>query len=103
MIDWYNLAANSLWILGCAVALATLSYASWEASLLKEKFTTRVKRPSYQMALSLAGFLFCAGLAGTSDSTLEILLWSILALAFLVQMVATYWGKLKADNTDRPT
>jgi len=103
MIECYNLAANSLWILGCAVALATLSYASWEASLLKEKFTARLKRPSYQMALSLAGFLFCAGLAGTSDSTLEILLWSILALAFLGQMVATYWGKRKADNADRPT
>jgi hypothetical protein len=103
MIDWYNLAANSLWILGCAVSLATLSYASWEASILDEKFITRLKRPSYQIALSLAGLLFCTGLAGTSDSTLEIILWSILSLAFLVQMVATYWQKRKADNTYPPT
>ena len=102
MIDWYNLATNSLWILGCAVALATLSYASWEASIKKEKFTTRLKKPSYQIALSLAGFLFSAGLAGTSDSTLEVILWSILGLAFLVQLVTTYWGKNKADKSGRP-
>ena len=37
MIDWFNLAANSLWILGCAIALAVLSYASWQASLRREK------------------------------------------------------------------
>jgi hypothetical protein len=100
MIDWYNLAVNALWILGCAVALATLSYASWEASLMKEKFTARLNRPFYQIALDLAGFLFCTGLAGTSDSTLEIILWSILALAFLIQMIAIFWQKRKADNAD---
>jgi len=33
MIDWFYLAANSLWILGSTAALATFSYASWKASL----------------------------------------------------------------------
>lgn len=98
MIDWYNLAANSLWILGSAVALATLSYASWDASIRKEKFTGRLKSPSYQIALSLAGLLFSVGLAGTSESTFEVILWSILSLAFLAQIAATFWVKHKASK-----
>jgi hypothetical protein len=87
MIDWLNLFSNSLWILGLALALATLSYASWEASLHKEKFRSRLNRAPIQAALSLAGVLFCAGLAATSDSTLEIVLWAALAAAFAAQIV----------------
>jgi hypothetical protein len=87
MIDWANLAANALWILGCAVALATLSYASWEASAYHEKFSLRLKRPGIQAALNLGGFLFASGLAATSDSTLEIILWLVLVVAFLAQVV----------------
>ena len=100
MIDWVNLAVNSLWILGCAAALATLSYASWEASVLGDRFINRLKLPSYQVALNLAGFLFSAGLAGTSDTTLEIILWSILTVAFFVQMVAAYFRKRNSEKAE---
>lgn len=102
MIDWANLAANALWILGCATALATLSYASWEASVLSDNFINRLKLHSYQIALNLAGFLFSAGLAWTSDTTLEIVLWSILTVAFFAQMVASYWRKRNAVSTEPP-
>lgn len=102
MIDWANLAANALWIVGCAIALATLSYASWEASVVKDKFTNRLKRNSYQIALNLAGFLFSAGLAWTSDTTLEIVLWAILSVAFFAQMVVAYWRKRNAVSTGPP-
>ena len=100
MIDWVNLAANSLWILGCAVALSTLSYASWEASLLEERFVTRLKLPAYQVALNSAGFLFSAGLAATSDTTLEIFLWLILTVVFLAQIIVAYYRMRKADKTE---
>lgn len=83
MIDWYSLAANSLWILGCAVALATLSYASWQASVSGEKFRQALQRTGNQTALNSAGVLFSAGLAATSDSTLETVLWAVLGLLFL--------------------
>ena len=53
MIDWYNLFANALWIIALAVALATLSYASWEASLLHEKLRLRLRQAKYQIALDL--------------------------------------------------
>lgn len=102
MIDWANLAANALWIVGCAIALATISYASWEASEVKDKFIDRLKKNSYQIALNLAGFLFSAGLAWTSDTTLEIVLWAILTVAFFAQMVAAYWRKRNEVSTDTP-
>ena len=103
MINWVNLAANSLWILGCAVALATLSYASWEASVLEERFVARLKLPAYQVALNLAGFLFSAGLAATSDTTLKIILWLILTVVFLGQMIVAYFRMRKSDKTGSPS
>lgn len=82
MIDWIGVGSNVLWILGCAIGLATLSYASWEASVYEEKFTARLMRPPILGSLYLAGLLFSLGLAATSDSTIEKILWLILAIAF---------------------
>jgi len=87
MINWFSVFANSLWILGLALALATFSYANWQASVLGEKTITQLKRPGYLISFNIAVLLFCAGMAATSDTTLEIVVWSILGLMFLVQMV----------------
>lgn len=88
MIDWWNVAWNSLWIAGLAVGLATLSYTSWEASLYKEKFAARLRRASPQAFLNLAGVLFCLGLAGTSHRWWEVGLWLLLGVGFLAQGIA---------------
>jgi hypothetical protein len=69
---------------------------------MKDKFTNRLKLPSYQIALNLAGFLFSAGLAWTSDTTLETVLWSILTVAFFVQMVAAYWRRRNTGRAESP-
>lgn len=90
MIDWVNVGANALWILGCAVALAVLSYASWEASVYREKFRIRLGRPGLQAALNLGGFLFACGLAATSDRPLELGLWLLLAVLFLFQALSAW-------------
>ncbi len=87
MIDWYNLAANTLWILACAWALATFSYASWEASYYHQKLRQRLGRARIQLNFSLAGALFCTGLAATSQGWLRIGIWAALGLLFLVQAV----------------
>ena len=87
MIDWANLAANALWILGCALALATLSYASWQASLSKDKMRSRLERPSFQSALFLAGLLFCLGMTFTSQKGYVIAVWGILSLLLLILSV----------------
>lgn len=89
MIDWFGLAANTLWVLGCALVLAVLSYASWEASETHERFPDRLRRPTRQAALQLGGLLFACGLAGTSAKPLEIGIWLLLAAVFLLQLIAT--------------
>lgn len=84
MIDWFNVAFNALWILGLAVALAALSYASWEAWMFQESFAARLRRPPIQAAFCLAGLLFCLGLAGTAGAAWKSALWLALAAGFLL-------------------
>jgi hypothetical protein len=100
MIDWFNLAANALWILGCALALGTLSYASFQASLSGEKLRTRLGRPSMQAAIDLAGVLFCAGLAATSKPIWQMALWALLGALFLIQMVLSLRHKTASTQTE---
>jgi hypothetical protein len=85
MIDWFNLAANALWILACSLLLATLGYASWSASLRHEKLRKILVLPNFQTPMNIAGILFCFGLAGTSNKWWEIMLWLIVAALFTAQ------------------
>lgn len=94
MIDWFGLAANTLWILGMVVGLSTVSHASWEAAVSGEKLRARLGKPRMQIWHSLAGVLFCLGLAGTADARVEIVIWLVLAAAFLIQMVIAIRGKV---------
>lgn len=87
MIDWANLAANGLWILGCAVILATLSYASWDASVLRERMGARLGRASYQAGLSLGLLLFTIGLAAAADEVLPRIIWGVLAVLALLMLI----------------
>lgn len=87
MIDWGNLAANALWIVACAIVLASLSYASWEASLSKTGMRERLKLPGYQALFNLAGLLFCTGLAWLSEGLLMRVAWIILAVISLVLFI----------------
>lgn len=75
MIDWFSLAANALWILACAIAITTLSHASWEASFRHEKVRKILALHHYQTSINLAGIIFCLGLAGTSNKLWESVLW----------------------------
>ena len=98
MIDWLNLIANSLWILGCALALATLSYASWQASVKNEKMGMVLSSPGHKISLYAAGALFSIGLAATSDRIWEILLWTILAILFIIQAGLSIYQKKKTGK-----
>jgi len=89
MINWASLAANSLWILGCSVALAALSYASWAVSERKQKLRQALRSPGVWLALHIGAVLICAGLAATSRFWYEIVLWIILGIGFLAHW---RWG-----------
>jgi len=98
MIDWLNLIANSLWILGCALALATLSYASWQASVKNEKMRMVLSSPGYKISLYAAGALFSIGLAATSERIWEIILWTIFAILFIIQAGLSIYQKKKTEK-----
>jgi hypothetical protein len=95
MIDWFNVFANSMWIAGFALALAVLSFASWQSSAAREGLRACLSQPSFQTGLNAAGLLICAGLAATSDAWWEILLWCALAIGWLVEGVQSLlkWRK----------
>jgi hypothetical protein len=99
MIDWTNLLLNSSWIFGCALALAALSYASWDSSISKEKLLVCLGKSKIQLTLNISGVFFCVGLAGTSDVSWQRILWILLALGFLVQIVIGTSQVLKNDKS----
>jgi len=90
VIDWYDLAANAIWITGCALALAAVSYAHWEASMRGERLRVSLRRPWMQIATHLAGALFCLGLAVTSRSVIELIIWLILVVLFCIRLVGHF-------------
>jgi hypothetical protein len=80
MIDWPLVLFSAVWISGAALALATLSYASWSASLSGERLRTVLQRSTYERLLLVAAGLICIGLGLTAGSWLETAVWFILAL-----------------------
>lgn len=82
MIDWSSILANFLWIFALALALATLSYARWQAAWRSEKLKRIVNLNAYQAVFNLAGALFCAGLAMTAQPMIMKLIWSLFGLGF---------------------
>ena len=88
MIDWYNLITNAVWMFGCSVVLATLSYASWEASTQTSSFKELIRQHKIQISLNIGGFLFAIGLAGTTQIMWQKIIWMILSLGFLIQIMS---------------
>ena len=86
MIDWVNVAGNSLWILGCALGLATVSYAYWQAIYVQQALRNTLQQRPAQITLNLAASLFCLGLAFTSNITWQVILWLVLAALFAAQI-----------------
>lgn len=98
MIDWFSVLVNSLWIIGLALALSTVSYASWQASLIRQKTWNKFKEPGYLACFSIAAVLFCAGLAGTADTLWETILWAVLGLLFLLQLIISILQRKNSPN-----
>ena len=101
MIDWYSLLMNALWIFACALALATVSYANWQASAMKEKFRVILGKSGIQVALNSAGLLFCIGLAGTSEVLWQRVLWILLAAGFTLQIGVEVYRRKKTSDPEK--
>jgi succinate dehydrogenase hydrophobic anchor subunit len=90
MIDWPQVLANAVWIVGAALALATFSYASWLASLRKEHLRDTLRQATLQLLLRVAAVLFCLGLGLTANSLLETALWLALAVFSAISGIACW-------------
>ncbi len=94
MIDWPLVLSSAMWISGAALALATLSYASWSASLHGERLRAVLQQSRYQRVLLIAGCLICVGLGLTAVSWLETALWFILAMISVATFISL-WRKAR--------
>ena len=97
MINWLLVLSSAVWIGGAALALATLSYASWFASLRGERLRAVLQQPAYQLWLRAAACLFCAGLALTAAAGLETILWLLLAVISAAAFISS-WRKRRRNQ-----
>lgn len=98
MIDWPLVLFSAVWISGAALALATLSYANWQASLRGERMRVVLRQPLYQRVLLAAAFLICVGLGLTAASWLETVLWLILAFISAASFISI-WRTARRNKT----
>jgi len=80
MMDWIGIASGAAWIFACALALAVLSIANWQALHSGSRLRDQLKLRRNQAALGVAGVLFCLGMAGSAGATWERVAWVVLAV-----------------------
>ena len=97
MIDWPLVLFSAVWISGAALALATLSYASWSASMRGERLRAVLQRSEYQRVLLVAACLICVGLGLTAASWLETVLWILLAVISAATFISL-WRKARRNR-----
>jgi hypothetical protein len=95
MIDWFNLLANSLWVLGLALALALVSYASWLASQRALPLRIVLAQPPLPWGLDLAGALFALGMGLAGVVLWQKIVWLCLAAVFIVLACWPYLQRRK--------
>jgi hypothetical protein len=61
MIDWFNVLANALWILGLAVLLATVSLAHWLGGLKKKPLRQVLLGPDFHLVAAIGILVFALG------------------------------------------
>jgi hypothetical protein len=93
VIDLWFVASNSLWIAGLSLLLATISWASWAASVEGARMGTLLARRGARRAWSLGLALFSSGLAATGRAWWERALWGALAIAFLASALTPGQGR----------
>jgi len=85
MIDWLNIFFNLFWIVGLAIIVAAFSYSDWQATGQRLKLRQLLKRPSFQLPLSLGLTLISLSLALLTPVWWERLIWLIFVSIFTAQ------------------
>jgi hypothetical protein len=95
MIDLWFVAFNSLWLIGLSILLATVSWASWAASVRKARMADILMLPDARRVWGIGMALFCAGMAATGRAWWEYGLWGTLAVGSLVYVIGTSVAKAR--------
>ena len=90
MIDVKAVIGGSLWVLGLAIILATLSWADWEAKSSRIRFREVLSRSHIQRAIDFGLALFCSGLAVASSRLWERVIWCLLAATWLLLLARDF-------------
>lgn len=98
LIDWRMVGFASLWISGLAVILTTVGFADYHAAISGEKLRVGLGRPHCRIAINLGLALFSLGLLGSSAAWWEMVLWGLLAAAFVGYAVRAF-RKLLSERT----
>jgi len=97
-MNLWDMATNALWIMGLAVVLAALSYASWLADQRKTRLRRVLNEAVFQVPFAAGMTLTCAGIFFHSRSLLERIAWAVLAVLFAAQGVATWREKHRRES-----
>ena len=90
MIDGWQLAANTLWVLGVATLLAAWSDAYAMAHTVRCSVRHILETGGYRTMISLGMALFCAVMAATEARIWARWLWLALTGAFLVELIGSW-------------
>lgn len=82
MIDWLRVVFNALWLLGCAVILATFSHTVWLAHVRGIRTRQALGAPAFQLPFYIGLLLVSLGLFFLAGSWLEHVVWVVFAVAF---------------------
>ena len=80
MIDWLNVLENSIWLVGLAICLATVSYADWQAHATGVRLRVTLETPSYALALLGGLALVGLGVALSAEQWWARLVWALIAI-----------------------
>jgi hypothetical protein len=98
MIDFANVAANALWVLGLALLLAVWSYARYEANRLDVKTREMLGKLKYHLWINGGLLLFIAGMALSEDRWWARGLWILVGIGFLVDSGMRIADSRKEDH-----
>jgi hypothetical protein len=78
---------NGLWIVGLSIIVASLSYFRYQAVIQDLPLRRQFTLPSFQVAVYLGVILIGLGLAGTSETAWEAVIWFAFSLIALTGAV----------------
>jgi small-conductance mechanosensitive channel len=93
-----SVVASGLWVAGLALLLAAFSYHYDQARQQHRPLSTQLNQCSFATALWASFTLVALGLAATSQTWWEAILWSVFSLVTFYQMITRWRTMARAED-----